>query len=210
MESSTSRETILSKIRKALSHTTPMPFPESEPVYDFFQPLMEDDIAVLFAEKFTSLQGKFIYSPHEISLQDQLRSLISKMGWEKIYCKERFLIELLNNMEIEISDDLAQCHVSISGCEYIIANSGSIVISTGTGDRATSVYAPVHITIAFSSQLVVSLGDAIKALRKKYGNNMPSFMTVASGPSRTADIEKTLVTGVHGPKEVYCFLLEDH
>lgn len=209
MESTTSRETILSKIRKALSHTTPMPFPDSESISDIFQSPEDDDIAVLFAEKFTSLQGKFIYSPHEISLQDQLRSLISKMGWEKVYCKEPFLIELLNNMEIEIAENLDHCHVSISGCESIIANSGSIFISTGTGDRTTSIYAPIHITIAFSSQLVQNLGEALKEIRKKYGNNMPSFLTVASGPSRTADIEKTLVTGVHGPKEVYCFLLED-
>jgi L-lactate dehydrogenase complex protein LldG len=45
-------------------------------------------------------------------------------------------------------------------------------------------------------------------LMEKYKNKMPSFITMASGPSRTADIEKTLVVGVHGPKEVYVFLVE--
>ncbi|HNU15372.1 MAG TPA: LUD domain-containing protein, partial [Chitinophagaceae bacterium] len=43
---------------------------------------------------------------------------------------------------------------------------------------------------------------------EKYGNNLPSLITFATGPSRTADIEKTLVVGVHGPKEVYLFLVE--
>ena len=42
----------------------------------------------------------------------------------------------------------------------------------------------------------------------KYKKNLPSFITLATGPSRTADIEKTLVVGIHGPKEVYVFLLE--
>ena len=45
-------------------------------------------------------------------------------------------------------------------------------------------------------------------LKDKYGDKMPSLITFATGPSRTADIEKTLVVGVHGPKEVYCFLVE--
>lgn len=38
---------------------------------------------------------------------------------------------------------------------------------------------------------------------------MPSMVTLITGPSRTADIEKTLVMGAHGPKELYVFLLED-
>jgi len=45
-------------------------------------------------------------------------------------------------------------------------------------------------------------------MKEKYAGNIPSLITFASGPSRTADIEKTLVTGVHGPKEVYCFLVD--
>jgi hypothetical protein len=45
-------------------------------------------------------------------------------------------------------------------------------------------------------------------MQAKYGDQMPSMISFATGPSRTADIEKTLVVGVHGPKEVYCFLLD--
>ena len=44
--------------------------------------------------------------------------------------------------------------------------------------------------------------------REKYKNNLPSLISLATGPSRTADIEKTLVVGVHGPKEVFCFLVD--
>ena len=45
-------------------------------------------------------------------------------------------------------------------------------------------------------------------MQEKYKNNLPSLITFATGPSRTADIEKTLVVGVHGPKEVYVFLID--
>ena len=74
--------------------------------------------------------------------------------------------------------------------------------------RTTSVYAPIHICIAFTNQLVYDIKDALQLIKDKYGTSLPSLITFATGPSRTADIEKTLVVGVHGPKEVYLFLVE--
>ena len=74
--------------------------------------------------------------------------------------------------------------------------------------RTVSVYAPIHICVASTNQLVYDVKDALQKLKEKYTGNIPSLITFATGPSRTADIEKTLVTGVHGPKEVYCFLVE--
>ena len=56
--------------------------------------------------------------------------------------------------------------------------------------------------------MMYDLSEAFSFLQQTYNNQIPSQITFASGPSRTADIEKTLVTGVHGPKEVYCFLVE--
>ena len=74
--------------------------------------------------------------------------------------------------------------------------------------RTTSVYAPVHICIAYTNQLVFDIKAGLQLIKEKYISQLPSLITFASGPSRTADIEKTLVTGVHGPKEVYLFLVE--
>ena len=74
--------------------------------------------------------------------------------------------------------------------------------------RTVSVYAPVHICIAYTNQLVYDIKEGLQMLLKKYSNKLPSLITMASGPSRTADIEKTLVVGVHGPKEVFVFLVE--
>ena len=76
--------------------------------------------------------------------------------------------------------------------------------------RTVSVYTPVHICIAYVDQLVYDIKDALLLIKQKYAGNIPSLITFASGPSRTADIEKTLVVGVHGPKEVYLFLIDTH
>ncbi|HET6989880.1 MAG TPA: LUD domain-containing protein, partial [Bacteroidia bacterium] len=48
-----------------------------------------------------------------------------------------------------------------------------------------------------------------KAVKAKYENQMPSMVSVITGPSRTADIEKTLIQGAHGPKEIYVFMIDD-
>ena len=75
--------------------------------------------------------------------------------------------------------------------------------------RIPSVYAPVHVCIAYTSQLVYDVKDGLVKLKEKYRDFLPSMISFATGPSRTADIEKTLVVGVHGPKEVYCFVVDD-
>lgn len=107
-------------------------------------------------------------------------------------------------------NDLATCDASITSCEALIARTGSIMMTAASqSGRTASVYAPVHICIARSSQLVYDVRDALQMMKDKYKENLPSLITFATGPSRTADIEKTLVVGVHGPKEVYCLLLQD-
>lgn len=210
MNVSPSKENILKKIRKALSHSTPLPFPQSEGNGTVYQPLQQE-AEIEFAEQFTKLQGKFIFCINRQELAFQLGSLVRKQDWQKVYCVEEVLIDSLS-AQIEdrlVKTDLAHCDVAITSCEYLVARTGSIVLSTSTASgRSTSVYAPIHICIAYTSQVVYDLKDALQAMKDKYGNNLPSLITFASGPSRTADIEKTLVVGVHGPKEVYLFLVE--
>jgi L-lactate dehydrogenase complex protein LldG len=204
----TAKENILKRIREALVNPVPLPFPASEGNSDVFVNTHED-ILVLFAQEFTKLQGKFSFCANEVDLQNQLLKLIAEKGWEKIFCVENDLNEMLKNIEITNYTDLPSCDVSITGCAYLVARTGTMVLTTAQASgRTTSVYAPIHICVAYTSQVVYDVKDALQNLKTKHGEAFPSFVTFASGPSRTADIEKTLVTGVHGPKEVYCFLIE--
>ena len=210
MQFSPSKENILKKIRKALSQPVAQPFPQSEGQQSVFTPL-QDEMAVDFAEHFSKLQGRFVYCINAQELAFQLSSLIRKMDWQKVYCLEDELLRRtgVDLAERHVREDLAQCDVSITGCEYLVARTGSIVLSAAQeSGRSTSVYAPIHICIAWSHQLVPDIKDALQGMRDKYGEKLPSQIVFATGPSRTADIEKTLVVGVHGPKEVYLFLVE--
>jgi len=210
MNVSPAKENILKKIRKALSDSTPLPFPKSEGGDSVFQPDSQEK-EIEFAEQFTKLQGRFIFCINQQELAFQLNSLVKKMDWQKVFCLEKDLLKAAGPQLTEriVKTGLASCDVSITGCECLVARTGSIVMSSAQrSGRTTSVYAPVHICIAYSNQLVYDVKDALQMVKDKYGTTLPSLITFATGPSRTADIEKTLVVGVHGPKEVYLFLVE--
>jgi L-lactate dehydrogenase complex protein LldG len=210
MNVSPSKENILKKIRKALSQPTPLPFPKSEGNESVFQPEQQEK-EIEFAEQFTRLQGKFIYCINQQELAFQLSSLVKKMDWKKVFCLESDLLKPVASQLADriVKTDLAHCDVSITGCECLVARTGTIVMSAAQkSGRTTSVYAPIHICIAYSNQLVYDVKDALQFVKDKYSNAIPSLITFATGPSRTADIEKTLVVGVHGPKEVFVFLVE--
>jgi L-lactate dehydrogenase complex protein LldG len=210
MNVSPSKENILKKIRQALAHPTPLPFPKSENNESVFTPLQQEP-ELEFAEQFNKLQGRFIYCVNRQELAFQLNSLVKKQDWQKVFCIEKNLVQMLGPQFAEriTTTDLAGCDVSVTGCEALVARTGSIVMSAAQeSGRNTSVYAPIHVCIAFTSQLVVDIKDALQLVSDKYAGKLPSLITFATGPSRTADIEKTLVVGVHGPKEVFCFLVE--
>lgn len=193
-----------------MSHSTPLPFPQSEANQAVF-PAAADELEVVFAEQFNLLGGRFIFCVNRQELAFQFNSLVKKSDWQKVYCLENKIRELVgSSLEERFTDqDLANCDVSVTGCECLVARTGSIVMSAGQASgRTTSVYAPIHVCIAFASQLVYEVKDALTLVKDKYNGKLPSLITFATGPSRTADIEKTLVVGVHGPKEVYCFLVD--
>src|SRR5215831_3524675 len=210
MNISPSKENILKNIRKALTNSTPLPFPHSEGNSFVFQP-SQKELEIEFAEQFAQLQGRFMFCLDYKELSDQLTSLLAHNNWQKIYCREEELkIKLQENLFDQFThEDLVTCDAAITGCEWLVARTGTNVMSAGQqSGRTVSVYAPVHICIARTSQLVYDIKDALQQAKEKFGTSLPSLITFASGPSRTADIEKTLVVGVHGPKEVYVFLVD--
>ena len=211
MKVSASKENILKKIRQALSQSTPIPFPNSEGNQSVFQ-APKQELEIEFAEKFTGLLGKFIFCINKKEMSVKLTQLLDSREWKNIYCREDALINMLAGEGIgNLSrSDLENADAGITSCELLIARTGSIVMSAAQqSGRTVSVYAPIHICIAYTEQLVYDIREGLQWLKEKYPRQLPSLITFATGPSRTADIEKTLVVGVHGPKEVYVFLIDE-
>jgi len=209
-ENTTSKERLLKKIRKALLERRDNPYPNLEelPLYAPASEIPE----VVFAEQFTAVSGQFVFCEDEMQFIENLLTLAEQRNWRKIYCWEQPLKDILNTYEypfFETDKDFEQAEVGFTLCEALIARNGSILISNGnTAGRRLSIYPNIHIVLAYTSQLVMDLKDGFKLLKNKYGNNLPSLVSTVTGPSRTADIEKTLVLGAHGPKELFVFLLE--
>ena len=173
----------------------------------------EQPLDELFAEQLSAVAGNFIYCENGLDIAENLLALAEKYEWRKIYCWEPELQGLLSEYEFPFykSDkDFDQAEVGITRCEALIARNGTVLLSNGNASgRRLSIYLQYHIVIALTHQLVLDLKDAFKLLKTKYGESIPSMITAVTGPSRTADIEKTLVLGAHGPKELFV-LVADH
>jgi L-lactate dehydrogenase complex protein LldG len=211
-----SKEAILNKISSALQqHKVPMPYPEAEAdsTYPFVQPAHIQELAELFAAEFTKLGGKFIYCGNEQELLNQIVLLADNFDWKHVHCREQYYTNKLQDLQatfIRQDENLEGLQAAITTCKYAVARLGSLIVTADNpAGRALPVYTPVHVCIVYNHQVLFDLADVFTALQKEYGNNYPSMVNIATGPSRTADIEKTLVVGVHGPKEVYVLFVDE-
>ena len=213
MHQTTPKEQMLKKIRKALIEKRENPYPrfeETEPIYPVNSELLE----FIFAEEFSKVNGQFIFCENEQQFSFQFQQLIEGKKWKHLFAWDEEIQNLLTNSKINFIPNeeqfITNAEVGITGCEALAARTGSILISTKNGaGRRLSIYPNVHIVIARTSQLKSDISEALQFVKEKYTDKMPSMLSLTTGPSRTADIEKTLVMGAHGPKELYLFLIDE-
>jgi L-lactate dehydrogenase complex protein LldG len=105
-------------------------------------------------------------------------------------------------------DALEACDAGITACDAAVAQTGSILVSSGScGGRALSILPHVHVVVVSLDQIVATLGDALHGIRERHAGRLPSMLSFITGPSRTGDIERILVLGAHGPKELIVILV---
>ena len=139
-----------------MANPVPAPFSEKDASINIFTTIQQEP-EIEFAEKFTELQGRFSFCTHEKELAEQLQKLFTAREWKNIFLREEALMQTLktNGLNIDYSDDLESCDAAITSCEYLVARTGSIALSSAQpSGRTVSVYAPVHICVAYRSQLV--------------------------------------------------------
>ncbi len=213
MDETTTREKIFKSIRNALIDKATNPYPDVEFESSEYPPLKES-VDVSFAQEFTKGFGKFVYCEDENDLAEKLKFVIHNNKLENVICFEEALKALLEEHEIPFNfqaDEITNARGGITFCEFLIARFGSIMISSRQlSARRLNVYPEKHIVIAKTSQIVPEIKDALKKIRTKYDDKMPSLISLITGPSRTADIEKTLVMGAHGPKEIFLLLVQEN
>ncbi|MFO8066623.1 MAG: LUD domain-containing protein [Bacteroidales bacterium] len=213
MQGSTAKEKVLKNIRSALVNRMEPPFSNVEMdagVYNEMQD--EDSLEIEFAVAFKAVQGQFIYCENNDELKANILSLIDQKGFRNIYSSLSNVRSFIShNKNYNLVDDVSQmpyCDAVITDCECLIARFGSVMLSSRQSlSRKGIAGAEVHIIIAKPEQIVKDIKDAFNYLENKYDGSLPSMFSLVTGPSRTADIEKTLIMGAHGPKELYLFLV---
>lgn len=211
MSDLSNREIILGRIKNALTNKTTYRYAAIEPG-DVYFTAADEDLAFWFENEFTSLLGKFFLCSDAQQAYTKLQELSSLRQWRSVFCSTAALQQAfhLETLPFINREDIDSSEAALTDCECLIARTGTIVLSAAQpSGRIIPVYAPIHIVIAYSHQLVFDIKDAVDLLKAKYNNSLPSMISLATGPSRTADIEKTLVVGVHGPREVYVLLIDE-
>lgn len=212
MSDITSKERILKEIRNGLMNKLDNPYISVNGDQPVLKPI-EDSIDLYFAQELSALGGKFIFCETEQEMAGFVNQLIINENIGPVFCKNKEYQKFLSEAGVEfLSDDkdLNQCKSGLTECEFLVARFGSVMMSSAlSSGRKLYSWPEVHLVVAYASQLVPELKDAIIGMRERYNGVLPSMISLVSGPSRTADIEKTLVKGVHGPREIFVFYIDD-
>ena len=176
-----------------------------------------DEQIALFAQNAAALKADFRPVASLDEATRQLAALAGENDWKQIATHRHpvaFGLAEKLGLPCLVTDPgystagLEQCDAAITGCDALVAQTGSVLVTTASaGGRALSVLPPHHVVIAERSQVVPHLTAALQRVRKLYAPDWPSFLSFITGPSRTGDIERILVLGAHGPKKLTIFLL---
>ncbi|MGA8034464.1 MAG: lactate utilization protein [Candidatus Acidiferrales bacterium] len=208
-----SREAVLRRIRAALK--TPAKVQDSPGHVhagpgDIFPPI-GDPLERFRMECVGNKTELLVTSNFEASVA-ATNSILLELGAAEIFMQDapelrRAASQFGSSKEIQwssASGPRESASVSITLAELLVAQTGSVLISSGCGGRGASVAAPVHIVLASLNQLVPDLETAMAQAVPTVEKN--SYACLITGSSRTADIEKILVMGAHGPKRLIVIL----
>lgn len=211
----TSRDLTLARIREALRDVAGHA-PAAIPAGSFRDVLPAVvDLEDQFAANAAILRAEFFNLPDEAAAKVKLAELAESHGWKKIATHRGQLTDALVPRSMPVLDTtqgydvtaLESCSAGISECDALIAQTGSVLLTSRSGGgRALSVLPEHHVVLARRAQLLADLPEAYELLHQRYGGGWPSLMTFITGPSRTGDIERILVLGAHGPKKLTILL----
>jgi len=221
------REAILGRIREALTVPAPVPgthgtepsHPVSEEaaarhISDWLPLVGEsfEDQVRLFATNSADLKTDFHLLDTRDAMLEKLQAIAREEGWKKVGSHHGDLTDAaIARLGLPVCDtstaydvnNLESCDAGISECDALVAQTGSVLVSSrSAGGRALSVLPPHHVVLATREQLLPDLPSAFALLKRRYASGFPSFISFITGPSRTGDIERILVLGAHGPKKL--------
>lgn len=173
----------------------------TSPIYHSLDPSLKKE----FKTNLELIGGQVMFCDNKEEIASLVKTICSTKMQERVFCTDPTLRALVKDVVIADNEekDFLNLNIGITGCEFLVAHLGSVIISSAQiSGRRLNVYPETHIVLAHEAQIVDYLDKAMEKMKEKYKNKLPSLITNITGPSRTADIEKTLVMGMHGPKSL--------
>jgi len=208
------RARILERIRTALRESSPRPAGAEE--RKIFAPVT--DVMERFQKECAANITECIATPDMRSSARAVADLLAALPPGEIFVQDspalrRLAPEWQAVHSIQWSSEggpKESAQATITTAEALVAQSGSVLVSASCGGRGASVVAPVHIVVASADQLVPDLDAAFALMRERNTAFQNSYVCLITGSSRTADIEKILVMGAHGPIRLIVVLAISH
>ena len=196
---SSARDRILNKLSTNISNKTSTE--DNAVIYSELSGNLIKD----FEAELKLVDGEVFVVNSENDISEAVNSYLNDNNFDNIYSNQECLT--LDDKYCVINEFNKDIEVAITGCEYLTARTGSVVVTSAVDGRKINIFAPTHIVIAKQEQIVSDIDKAIDNLQNKY-SKLPSSISFITGPSRTADIEKTLILGAHGPKRLAVFIIK--
>ena len=219
-----SRDAILSRIRDALADNPPVDGPpvDEPPVPEVWprENPDRDTLARRFAEEIEAVQGEVYRCDSTNDARRKLLELADQAGWEEIGAVDRPLArEVASDLPTDRvtwattdwqPNQMAQLSAGLVEADYLLADTGSALVACDTPQSRLLCYLPpACVVVARADQLVEHMPAAWPEIARRTAEpDRRGEFVLITGPSRTADIEKILILGVHGPKRVVVLLIE--
>lgn len=205
---------IIENVRRSLGRTAQTPVSNRPDIYESRQPGSLDSEIERFFKEIKKLSGVGQrLTPNEIG--SNLKSLLSEQNirkatvWETPYLNQIGIADLLKAFNIDLvppnaeKHKMAECDLGVTEADYLLPETGTIVLSSSPEKpRAVSLLPRVHLAIVHSDMLRADMHQVFAEAKNK------NYLVFITGPSRTADIELTTTLGVHGPRDLYVWMME--
>jgi L-lactate dehydrogenase complex protein LldG len=224
------REEMLSRIKAALKTEAPRKA-SSVPTAQTSRAVGErrEDLIEQFEAELTRIGGHLFRAESVEAASEYVEQLARAagarrvIGWDSPLIDKIARVDALEKIGVEFLRDRAgegahefikkaiASDIGITTVDYALAETGTLVLISGAGRaRSASLVPPIHVGVVEARQIISGLDDLFRLLAET-GNgsdrDLASAITFITGPSRTADIEMTLVVGVHGPQQLHVILL---
>lgn len=212
------RDIVLGRIRSALADRPEPKLPAVPEVWPSTTPSPEKMLGQ-FEEALAAVQGEFHHCATIEEAQAKLRELMAELGTETVAAVDRPATQLISEGLSETvrfanddwtPDDIADYKLGMVASDFLLADTGTCMVASDTStERLLCYLPPACVVVARTEQLREHLPDAWREVADQAADpDIRGEFVFITGPSRTADIEKILILGVHGPQRLIVLVVD--